>query len=31
MLINWETLPEIELQASDFENESGVTYVFVNG
>lgn len=31
MLINREILPEIEVQALDFENEPGVPYVFVNG
>lgn len=31
ILINWEILPEMEVQALDFENELGVTYVFVNG
>lgn len=31
MLINWEILPEIEVQALGFKNEPGVPYVFVNG
>lgn len=31
ILINWEILPEMEVQALDFENELGVTYIFVNG
>lgn len=29
MLINWEILPEIEVQVLGFENDPRVTYVFV--